>query len=93
MISIKSEEEIEIMAEGGKILAKIMRELEKKVKPGITTKELDKVAEDLVLKYGGKCSFKGYERFPACLCTSINEEIVHAVPSARRLKEERYYFS
>jgi methionyl aminopeptidase len=87
MITIKTPEEIEIMTEGGKILAKIMKELERKVKPGVTTEELDKVAEDLVLKYGGKCSFKGYERFPACLCTSINEEIVHAVPSARRLKE------
>ena len=87
MISIKSEEEIKIMAEGGKILAKIMKELERKVKSGVTTEELDKVSEDLVLRYGGKCSFKGHERFPACLCTSINEEIVHAVPSVRRLKE------
>jgi methionyl aminopeptidase len=87
MITIKSLEEIEIIAEGGKILAKIMRELEKKVRPGITTKELGKVAEDLVSKYGGKCSFKGYEKFPSCLCTSINEEIVHAVPSNRVLKE------
>lgn len=87
MITIKNLEEIKIMAEGGKILAKIMKELEKKVKPGITTRELDKVAEDLVLKYGGKCSFKGYEKFPNCLCTSVNEEIVHSVPSERVLKE------
>ena len=87
MITIKTPEEIGIMAEGGKILARVMKELEKKVKPGITTKELDRVAEDLVLKSGGKCSFKGYQGFPACLCTSINEEIVHAVPSERKLKE------
>jgi len=87
MISIKTKEEIEIMAEGGKLLAKIMKELEKQVRPGITTKELDKVAEDLILKSGGKCSFKGYEGFPACLCTSINEEIVHAIPSERKIKE------
>jgi len=87
MIQIKTPEEIKIMAEGGKILAKIMKELEKKVQPGITTKELDKVAKDLVLGSGGKCSFKGYESFPACLCTSINEEIVHAAPSNRVLKE------
>ncbi len=87
MITIKSPEEIKIMAEGGKILAKIMKELEKKVKPGITTKELDRLAESLILKSGGKCSFKGYENFPTCLCTSINEEIVHAVPSDRILKE------
>jgi len=87
MITIKTPEEIEIMAEGGKILAKIMKTLEKNVKPGITTKELDRLAESLILKSGGKCSFKGYEGFPACLCTSINEEIVHAVPSNRILKE------
>lgn len=84
---IKVPEEIEIMIEGGKILAKIMKELKKKVRPGITTKELDRMAEYLILKSGGKCSFKGYEGFPACLCTSINEEIVHAVPSDRVLRE------
>lgn len=87
MITIKTPEEIEIMAEGGKILAKIMKELEKEVRPGIKTLELDRVAETLILKSGGKCSFKGYEGFPACLCTSINEEIVHAVPSERVLRE------
>ncbi len=87
MISIKSPEEIEIMAEGGKILAKVMADLEKNVRPGITTEELDRLAESLILKSGGKCSFKGYQNFPACLCTSINEEIVHALPSSRILKE------
>jgi methionyl aminopeptidase len=95
MISIKTQEEIKIMAEGGKILAKIMKELEKNVKPGITTEELDRLAESLVLKSGGKCSFKGYKStdgetvrpYPNCLCTSINEEIVHAIPSDRILKE------
>jgi methionyl aminopeptidase len=95
MISIKTPKEIEIMAEGGKILAKIMKELEKNVRPGIPTKELNRLAESLILKSGGKCSFKGYKDsngysaipYPACLCTSINEEIVHAVPSNRILKE------
>ena len=87
MINIKTPEEIEIMTEGGKILAKIMKELEKRVRPGIATKELDKVAKDFVFRFGAKCSFKGYQNFPACLCTSINEEIVHAVPSERKLKE------
>ncbi len=87
MITIKTPEEIKIMAEGGKILAKIMRELEKKVKPGITTKELDELAEELIFKSGGTPSFKGHEGFPATLCTSINEELVHVVPSQRKLKE------
>ena len=72
-----------------------MKELEKKVKPGITTKELDRLAESLIScppkplakEDKIKCSFKGYEDFPACLCTSINEEIVHAAPSGRQLKE------
>jgi len=87
MIPIKSEKEIEKMREGGKILAKIMRELKNKVKPGITTQELDRVAETLILKSGGTPSFKGYEKFPATLCTSINEELVHCPPSKRKLKE------
>ena len=87
MVTIKTPEEIRIMAEGGKILAGVMRKLENKVKPGITTKELDELAEELIFKSGGKCSFKGYQGFPCCLCTSVNEEIVHAVPSKRILKE------
>jgi len=87
MINIKTPEEIKIMAEGGKILAGIMEELEKKVRPGIITKELDRVAETLIFKFGGEPSFKGHEGFPAALCISINEEIVHGVPSERILKE------
>ena len=86
MITIKTPEEIKIMTEGGKILAEILKKLEKKVKPGITTKELDRVAETLVLKFG-EPSFKKYEGYPTALCTSINEEIVHGVPSERKLKE------
>ncbi len=88
MISVKTKKEIEIMAEGGKILASIMKELEKMVKPGITTKELDGLAEALVLKSGGKCSFKGYDGFPNCLCVSINEEVVHGIPSDKRILKE-----
>jgi methionyl aminopeptidase len=87
MIKIKTPAEIEIMQEGGRMLAQIIKILEKKVEPGITTKYLDKVAEDLVLAYKSKCSFRGYQGYPACLCTSINEEIVHALPSDRILKE------
>lgn len=91
MITIKSKEEIKIMAEGGKILAEIMKELEKMVKPGISTNELNRASEGLVLKCGAKPSFKGYKAdgkvFPDALCVSINEEIVHGVPSDRILKE------
>src|SRR4030042_6952568 len=87
MIPIKTKEEIKIMAEGGRILAKIMQELEGKVKPGITTKELDELSEELILKSGGKCSFKGHEGYSNCLCTSINEVVVHGIPSDRVLQE------
>lgn len=96
MISLKTKEEIGIMQEGGKILAKIIRKLEQEVRPGVSTKELDRLAESLILSFGGKCSFKNYnipddaspnKVYPSCLCTSINEEIVHAVPSGRILKE------
>lgn len=87
MISIKSEKEIQIMKESAQILAQIMKELEKMIEPGITTKKLDRVAETLILKSGGKCSFKGCEGFPACICASINEEIVHGIPSEKILKQ------
>ena len=86
MVPIKTPDEIKIMSEGGKILAEIIHKLGKMIKPGITTKELDKAAESLVFQYGAKCSFKNYEGFPSCLCTSINEEIVHSAPSDRKLK-------
>ena len=86
-MTIKTTEEIKIMRDNGKTLAKIVKELEKKVKPGVTTEELNRVSETLILNSGGKCSFKGYDGYPACLCTSINNEIVHAAPSARKLKD------
>ena len=87
MISIKTEEEINIMRENGKTLAHIINKVEEKVEPGITTQELDRLAESLVLEYGGKPSFKGYEGYPATLCVSTNEQIVHGVPSERILKK------
>jgi methionyl aminopeptidase len=95
MIPIKTQREIEIMREGGKILAGIMGELEKKVRPGIKTLELGRLAESLILNSGAKPSFKGYtnrkdgilDPYPSSLCTSINEEIVHSLPSERVLKE------
>ena len=75
------------MREGGRILAGIMEELKKAVKPGIKTKELERLAQDLVFKYKARCSFLGYEGYPACLCVSVNDEIVHYPPSERVLKE------
>jgi len=86
MIPIKSKEEIEIMREGGNILAIIIQALEKRVEPGIATIQLDRLAESLIFKYNGKPSFKGHQGYPAALCVSINKEIVHAVPSQRIVK-------
>ena len=86
MITIKTPNEIKIMVEGGKILSGIMARLEKEIKPGKKTSELDRLAESLVLESGGTCSFKGYDGFPACLCVSINEQVVHGLPSERILK-------
>jgi len=86
MIFIKTPQEIKIMEEGGKLLSKVMKELGEMVKSGITTDELNRAAEALILKLGAKPNFKGYGGFPAALCVSINEEIVHGVPSQRVLK-------
>lgn len=87
MILIKTPEEIEIMAKAGRILAQIMSQLKSRVEPGRTTQELDKLAQELVFKYGVKPAFKGYAGFPAVLCASINEQIVHGLPSARKLNQ------
>ena len=87
MITIKTPEEIEIMAESGKILATVIKELEKMIKPGVTTLELDRAAEALILSMGGKPAFKNYDGFPYTLCASINEVVVHGYPSNHILKE------
>ena len=87
MISIKTKEEILIMQEAGKILAQVMKELEKQVKPGVTTLSLDRAAEDLILSKGAKPGFKGHEGFPYSLCASVNENIVHGYPSNYALKK------
>lgn len=86
MITIKSEKEIGIMREGGAILAKIIKELELAARPGTTTGYLNKVAYDLVFRNGAEPSFLGYDNFPAVVCTSVNDEVVHWPPSGRVLK-------
>lgn len=87
MITIKTPEEIEIMAQAGQFLAKVMRQLEAAAAPGVTTNELNNLAQELILSYGTKPAFKGYAGFPAALCTSLNEQIVHGIPSQRKLIE------
>lgn len=87
MIKIKNANEIELMRQGGKILALVLSEVAQKIKPGVTTKELDELAENLIYQNGALPGFKGFDDYPAALCTSINEEIVHALPSSRQLKD------
>lgn len=87
MIICKSDSEIQLMREAGKIVALTHEELRKAVQPGITTKELDTIAEATIRKYGATPSFKGYSGFPASICASVNEELVHGIPGGRVLKE------
>ncbi|MGE5749279.1 MAG: M24 family metallopeptidase, partial [Gemmatimonas sp.] len=89
MIQLKSQREIEIMAHGGKILADTVRLLERSVRPGMTTAELDQIADDFIRSHpGAKPSFKGLYNFPASICSSINNEIVHGIPSRKRVLNE-----
>jgi methionyl aminopeptidase len=80
MITIKSKSEIEYMREAGKIVAYTHMVLKEMIKPGITTKELDRVAEKTIKKYGAIPAFKGYGGFTGSICTSINEQVVHGIP-------------
>ena len=86
MIHLKSSREIEIMARGGQLLAATLQLLRSKVRPGISTKDLDAVADDFIRSHhGASAAFKGLYGFPGSVCISINEEIVHGIPSAKRL--------
>ncbi len=87
MITIKSQSEIEKMQRAGKIVGKTHEELKKYIKPGITTKELDEIAENTIRSLGGIPAFKGYGDFPASICASINEEVVHGIPGLKKLKD------
>jgi methionyl aminopeptidase len=87
VIIIKSPREIEQLKRANAIVAEVFRKLKEAILPGITTKELDRIAEETILSKGALPAFKGYRGFPATLCVSINEEVVHGIPGQRRLKE------
>lgn len=87
-VEIKSQNELTLMREAGRIVAEILDELEKMVAPGVSTWELDQEAERLIYKKGAKPAFKGYLGFPSVLCASVNEEVVHGIPSKRRKLKE-----
>lgn len=89
MITIKSAREIETMAAAGRIVAQTLALVARHVRPGVSTEELDRLAETFICSHpGARPSFKGLYDFPATLCTSINEEIVHGIPSPRRVLRE-----
>jgi methionyl aminopeptidase len=89
VIQIKSQREIDIMARGGEILAATVKLLEQSVRPGMTTMDLDKIADEFIRSHPGATpAFKGLYNFPASICTSINQEIVHGIPSKKRAIEE-----
>ena len=87
MIVCKSESELQLMREAGRIVAETHRLLAKAIRPGVTTKQLDQMAEEFIRSQGAIPSFKGYNGFPASICASVNEELVHGIPSDRKLKE------
>lgn len=88
-IPIKSDEEIEIIRHAGRILTQALDKLEAAVRPGVSTKELDQLAEDFILNHEGATpGFKGYHGFSGSICTSINEDVVHGIPSKDQILEE-----
>ena len=92
MITLKTPEEIEIMRAANVIVAEVLAELRRQVRPGMTTAELDRIAEDMTRQRGATPAFKGYapagRAFPSSVCTSINDEVVHGIPSDRRVLRE-----
>lgn len=87
MIICKSEVELDLMREAGRIVAETHRLLARAIRPNITTKELDQIAEEFIRSQGAIPSFKGYNGFPGSICASVNEELVHGIPGPRKLVE------
>lgn len=87
-IILKSPEEIDEMAEAGRLSAKVLREVGARVKPGVSTLELDRIAEMLIRMEGGIPAFKGYGGFPGTICASVNDQIVHGIPSEQVILQE-----
>ncbi len=87
MIKIKSQREIDLLRKAGYVTALAHEAVRQAVTPGISTLELDRIAEEVIVKNGGRPAFKGYEGFPATICTSVNEAVVHGIPNSEKLKE------
>lgn len=87
-ITIKTDEELDLMRKSGQLLAKVHEELHAAIRPGISTLELDEIGEKTILALGGIPNCKNYEGFPASVCISVNDEVVHGIPSADRILQE-----
>jgi methionyl aminopeptidase len=87
MIELKTEREIEIIRDNGRILAQTLRLIEENLQPGIRTRELDRLAEDFIKRQGAYPAFKGYRDFPASICVSVNEEVVHGIPGEKVIQD------
>ena len=87
MIILKNEQEIELMAGAGRVAGLCLKMLGSKIRPGITTAELDRMAEEFIRGMGAIPTFKGYQGFPASICTSVNDVVVHGTPDGTRLEE------
>jgi methionyl aminopeptidase len=87
-VTIKSAREIELMREAGRILASVHEELEKALKPGMSTMDIDRLGEEMIRSYGCIPSFKDYNGYPASICVSVNDEVVHGIPSKKRILHE-----
>ncbi|MBA5875408.1 MAG: type I methionyl aminopeptidase [Nitrospira sp. CR1.2] len=87
MIVLKTSEEVSLMAQASRVVAEVLELLKEKVVPGVTTEDLDRMAEEAIRAKGAIPAFKGYRNYPKTLCASVNEQVVHGIPSKRRLKE------
>ena len=87
-VSIKSSQEIELMREAGRILASVHQELGKNIRPGMSTMDIDQLGEEMIRSYGCIPCFKNYCGYPASICVSVNDEVVHGIPSEKRLIQE-----
>jgi len=87
MINLRTKEEIEKLRRSNRLVAQALLKVREAIRPGVTTAELDRIAEETIRKGGGRPAFKGYRGYPANLCVSVNEEVVHGIPGPRRLQE------
>ena len=86
MIVLKSQDEIKKMSESCRIVAEVLEGIRKNIVPGVSTKELDEFAESYILSKGARPAFKGYRGYPSSVCTSVNEQVVHGIPSGKKLR-------